>query len=182
MEQVNDRYRRLSRAMTDKIAHVPHDTWENPSPCREWTARQLVGHLIEVHGRFQALVGRSLVTHPTVAEDPLGAWEAVRGQTQEDLDDPARLAEEYDGRFGRSTFGKAVDGFVCFDLIVHGWDLARATGQDETIAAQDVEAIQRMVDDMGDVMRSNGVIAGPLDPAPDASPQERLLAALGRRV
>jgi uncharacterized protein (TIGR03086 family) len=182
MEDVTERYRRLSRAMSHKIADVPDDAWENPSPCQEWTARGLVEHLLEVHSRFQGLVGRGLVTHPDVADDPLGAWEAVRGQTQEDLDDPAKVAEEYDGRFGRSTFGKAVDGFVCFDLIVHGWDLARATGQDETIASQDVEAIQRMVDEMGDVMRSNGVIAGPLDPPPDASPQERLLAALGREV
>jgi uncharacterized protein (TIGR03086 family) len=182
MEQVNERYRRLARAMSDKIEHVPHDAWGNPSPCQEWTARELVGHLIDVHGRFQGLVGRSVVAHPDVADDPAGAWAAVRDQTQADLDDPAKVEEEYDGRFGRSTFGKAVDGFVCFDLIVHGWDLSRATGQDETIDEQDVETIQRMVDDMGDVMRSNGVIKGPLDPAPDASAQERLLAALGRRV
>ncbi len=101
---------------------------------------------------------------------------------QEDLDDPAKVDEEYDGRFGRSTFGKAVDGFVCFDLVVHGWDLARATGQDETIEPRDVEAIQSMVDAMGDVMRSNGVIAEPVEPPAGASEQERLLAALGRAV
>src|SRR5690242_19185298 len=147
MEQVNERYRRLSRAMTDKIAHVDDDAWDNESPCKGWTARDLVAHLVEVHGRFQGLVGRSLVTHPDVADDPLGAWEAVRGQMQADLDDPAKADEEYDGRFGRSTFGEAINGFVCFDLVVHGWDLARATGQDETIAPQDVEAISRMVDD-----------------------------------
>lgn len=182
MENVTERYRRLSRVMSHKIADVPDDAWESPTPCQDWTARDLVSHLLEVHGRFQGLVGRSLVTHPDVTEDPLGAWEAVRSQMQEDLDDPVKVAEEYDGRFGRSTFAKAVDGFVCFDLVVHGWDLARATGQDETIEPGDVEAIQSMVDTMGDVMRSNGVIAEPIDPGPDASDQERLLAALGRKV
>ena len=182
MEHVNERYRRLSRAMTQTIADVPADGWESPSPCEDWKARDVVAHLIEVHGRFQGLVGRSLVAHPDAAEDPLGAWEVVRDQTQEDLDDPAKAGEEYDGRFGRSTFGKAVDGFVCFDLVVHRWDLARATDQDETIDPQDVAAIQTMVDAMGDMMRSNGVIKDPQEPAPDASPQDRLLAALGRRV
>ena len=33
---------------------------------------------------------------------------------------------------------------------------------------------------MGDVMRENGVIAAPVDPAPDASPQDRLMNSLGR--
>ena len=101
---------------------------------------------------------------------------------QADLEDPARRDEEYDGRLGRSTFGKAVDGFVSFDLVVHGWDLARATGQDTTIDEREVERIQAQVDAMGDVMRSNGVIDDPVDVGPDASAQDRLLAALGRRT
>jgi uncharacterized protein (TIGR03086 family) len=182
MEPVADRYRRLSAAMTDRIRAVPDDAWANPSPCQEWTARELVAHLVEMHGRFQGLVGRSSVEHPSVAEDPVGAWSAVRDQMQSDLEDPGRVDEEYDGRLGRSTFGRAVDGFVCFDLVVHGWDLARATGQDETIDPRDVEQVQAAVDAMGDVMRSNGVIADPVEPAPDASDQDRLLNALGRRV
>ena len=90
------------------------------------------------------------------------------------------VAEEYDGRFGRSTFGASVDGFVNFDLVVHGWDLARATGQDDTIDPQDVQRVQGQVDAMGDVMRENGVIAAPVDPARDASPQDRLMNSLGR--
>jgi uncharacterized protein (TIGR03086 family) len=181
MENVADRYRRLAATMTSRIAAVPDDAWSRPSPCEEWTARDLVGHLVDVHGRFQALVGREPAPHPSVEDDPLGAWQAVRDQMQSDRDDPARRDQEYDGRFGRSTFGAAVDGFVCFDLVVHGWDLARATGQDETIDAQDVERVAAQVEAMGEVMRSNGVIAEPVEPA-DASAQSRLLAVLGRTV
>jgi uncharacterized protein (TIGR03086 family) len=182
MEQVNVRYRRLSGVMTHKIATVPEHAWDNPSPCDDWSARDLVAHLVDGHGRMQSLVGRSLVEHPDVEDDPVGAWEAVRGQMQEDLDDPAKADEEYDGRMGRSTFGKGIDSFVCFDLVVHGWDLARATGQDETIDPQDVEAVQAAVDAMGEVMRSNGVIKDPVEPRPDASAQDRLLGTLGRQV
>jgi uncharacterized protein (TIGR03086 family) len=180
MENIADRYRRLSLAMTERIAAVPGDRWSSPSPCEGWTARDLVAHLVDVHGRFQGLVGRDLVAHPEVDEDPLGAWCAVRDQMQADLQDPAKVDEEYDGRLGRSTFGRAVDGFVYFDLVVHGWDLARATGQDDTIDPRDVERVQASVDAMGDLMRSNGVIGEPLDPGPDASAQQRLLGALGR--
>ena len=123
--------------------------------------RELVAHVIEVHGMFQKLVGRSLVEHPEVEDDPLGAWTAVRDQMQADLDDPVRANEEYDGMLGRSTFGASVDGFVCFDLVVHGWDLARATGQDETIDPEDIEPLQAMVDSMGPMMVENGVIKRP---------------------
>lgn len=182
MEDVAARYRRLATRMTELIAAVPEDAWSRPSPCEGWTARDLVGHLIDVHGRFEALVGRKLVDHPPVEEDPLGAWEAVRDQMQQDLDDPARRDQEYDGRLGRSTFGKSVDGFVGFDLVVHGWDLARATGQDDTIDPADVRWVTAMVERMGDVMRENKVISDPVEPAPDASEQERMLAALGRRA
>jgi uncharacterized protein (TIGR03086 family) len=182
METVSERYRRLAATMTERIARVPSDRWGSPTPCEGWDARDLVAHLLEVHGRFQSLVGRGLVDHPPVAEDPLGAWEAVRDQMQADLDDPTRVAQEYDGRLGRSTFGRSVDAFVCFDLVVHGWDLARATGQDETLPPQDVARIQQMVDAMGDLMLANGVIARQLEPPPGASPQQRLLAALGREA
>jgi uncharacterized protein (TIGR03086 family) len=181
MENVADRYRRLAATMTERIAAVPEEAWSAPTPCEGWTVRDLVGHLIDVHRRFQSLVDRDLVDHPAVEDDPVGAWQAVRDQMQADLEDPAKVDQEYEGRLGRSTFGKSVDGFVCFDLVVHGWDLAHATGQDATIDDQDVERVQAQVDAMGDVMRANGVIADPLEVGPDASAQEQLLAALGRR-
>ena len=179
-EQVAQRYRRLAAAMTEKVQQVPADAWNNQSPCQDWTARDLVHHLVDVHGRFQGMVGRALVEHPPVDEDPVGAFVAVRDQMQSDLEDPERLEQEYDGRLGRSTFGKSVDGFICFDLVVHNWDLSRATGQDDTLDLHDVEQVQAMVDAMADVMRENGVIGPPVVPPADASAQERLLCALGR--
>jgi len=182
MEPVAERYRRLSSHLTDLVAGVPDEAWSSPTPCEQWTVRDLVAHVVEVHGMFQKLVGRSSVEHPGVESDPLAAWAAVRDQMQADLDDPVRVAEEYDGLMGRSTFGESVDGFVCFDLVVHGWDLARATGQDEAMDAADVEQLQAMVDQMGPMMLENGVISRQLDPAPDASAQERLLAGLGRQA
>ncbi len=182
MESAADRYRRLSTRMTEIVEAVPDDAWSSRTPCEDWTARQLVGHLVDVHGRFQGLVGRELVDHPSVDDDPAGAWAAVRDQMQGDLEDPERAAEEYDGGLGRSSFERSVDGFVGFDLVVHGWDLARATGQDDTIDPGEVERLQGMVDGMGDMMRSNGVIKEPVEPGPDASAQDRLLGALGRRA
>lgn len=181
MQPVTDRYRRLADAVATTIAEVPDDAWSNPSPCTEWTARDVLAHLVDVHGRFQSLVGRTVVEHPSVEDDPAGAFTAVREQMQSDLEDPDRANEEYDGRFGRSTFGEAVNGFVCFDLVVHRWDLGTAAGLEVELDPRDVEEVQVVVDRMGDTMRENGVIGDALEPPPDATPQQRLLAALGRR-
>jgi uncharacterized protein (TIGR03086 family) len=180
MENVADRYRRLAAAMTARIAAVDPTAWSSPSPCEGWTARDVVRHLVDVHDRFEALVGLEPVQHPPVDDDPLAAFVAVRDRMQADLDDPVRREREYDGRFGRSTFGAAVDGFVCFDLVVHGWDLARATGQDETIDPDEVERLTAMVEAMGETMRANNVIGPPVEPAPGADARTRLLNALGR--
>ncbi len=182
MQEVADRYRRLAAAMTAKIENVAADAWTNQSPCEQWTARDVVRHVVDTHGTFQSLIGRTLVDHPSVDDDPLGAFVAVRDQMQADLADPAKVDQEYDGRLGRSTFGKAVDGFICFDLVIHGWDLSRATGQYDIIDPADVAQVQAQVDAMGEVMRANGVIGPAVEVPAGASAQDRLLGALGRRV
>lgn len=181
-EAVVERYSRLSDIFARKVAAVPPEAWGNQSPCAEWTARDVVGHMVDVHAIFQSLVGRQAVDHVALEDHPLGAFVAVRDQMRADLADPSRRDEEYDGLMGRSTFGESIEGFVCFDLVIHGWDLSRATGQDETIDPSDVDRVQGMVDLMGDLMLENGIIAQPVVPHPDSSAQDRLLCALGRQV
>ena len=178
MEDVSDRYRRLAATLTARYRGGARTTLGEPDPLRAVDRPRPVGHLVDVHGRsrrWSAAAGRP----PAGRGGPAGAWAAAREQMQADLDDPDRVAEEYDGGFGRSTFGASVDGFVDFDLVVHGWDLARATGQDDTIDPRDVQRVQGQVDAMGDVMRENGVIAA-RRPRPGRLPQDRLMNSLGR--
>jgi uncharacterized protein (TIGR03086 family) len=178
---VADRYRRLSAAMTERIANVPPDLWSAPSPCEQWTARDLVRHLVDVHGMFLGLVGRSLRPGPDAEEDPLGAWASARDQVQGDLDDPRRAEEEFDGLSGRSTFAQAVNRFVCFDLDIHGWDLARATGQDERIDPAELPLLWQTAESFGDAIRAESVCGPAVEVPPDAPEQDRLLAFLGRQ-
>jgi uncharacterized protein (TIGR03086 family) len=117
-----------------------------------------------------------------VDHDPLAAWTAARDKVQADLDDPERAATEFDGLSGRTTFAEAVDRFASGDLAIHSWDLARATGLDETI---DPAEVQRGLDEypkLGEAIRSPGVFGPEIDAAPGADDQTRLLNFVGREV
>ena len=180
MSEVSERYRRLAGALTEKIEQVPSDAWSSPSPCEKWTARDLVRHLVDVHGMFMGLVGRELQPGPDVESDPLGAWASARDQVQADLDDPDRADAEFDGVAGRSTFAAAVDRFISFDLNIHGWDLSRATGLDERIEPAELPKLWATAESFGDAIRSENVCGPPVEVSDDASEQDRLLAFLGR--
>jgi uncharacterized protein (TIGR03086 family) len=181
MTQTSERYRRLAADMTETIKRVPGTRWDDDSPCPDWTARDLVQHLVDTHGMFMGLVGRTQRLGPSVDDDPLAAWASARDQMQADLDDPERADAEFEGSSGRTTFAKAVDRFICMDLVIHRWDLARATGQDVTIDPSELERLWQDVDSFGDRMRAPGAFGAAVEPGPNASPQDRLLAYLGRQ-
>lgn len=182
MSEIADRYRRLSGAFAAKVAAVPADRWDNPSPCDEWTTLGLVRHVVEVQGMFLGLVGRELGDVPDVESDPVGAFTAAAAVVQADLDDPERAGEEYEGYFGRARWEDSVDGFVNFDLVVHGWDLARAAGLDGSIDPDDARRVLTHAEGLGDALRSPGVCGPALDPPDDSDVQTRMLAYLGRRA
>lgn len=180
--EISARYDRLAAAMAETVAAVPADRWKSPSPCEDWTALDVVRHVVESQGMFLGLVGRSLPPGPSVDDDPLGAFRSATGQVSADLADPERAGAEYDGMLGRSTFAEAVDGFLCFDLVVHRWDLARAAGLDDRIDPDDVDWVWARVQRLGDSIRAAGVCGPEVEAPEDADPQTRLLAYLGRRA
>ena len=182
MTEISDRYRRLSDQFAARIAAVSGDQWDNPSPCAEWTARDVVKHVVDSQAMFLGLVDRKLGPVPDVAEDPAGAWDAARAVIQSDLDDPARAGTEFDGMSGRQTFEQAIDRLIYLDLVVHGWDLARATGQDERIEAEDAQRVLSIAKTFGDALRGPGVCGPAIEVPADADDQTRTLAYLGRRA
>jgi uncharacterized protein (TIGR03086 family) len=179
---VAERYRRLSADIAARIAAVPADRWASPSPCEGWDARGVVRHLVDVQGMFLGFVGGALPPGPDVAADPGEAWRSASGAVQKELDDPARAAAEFDGIFGRTTLAASVDRFACFDMLVHGWDLARATGGDERIDPAELGWLRATAEGFGEGIRSPQVCGPELTPPDGADEQTKLLAFLGRRA
>jgi uncharacterized protein (TIGR03086 family) len=181
VSEIAERYGRLAADFTVKVAQVPEEGWASPSPCEGWTARDVVRHVIESHGMFLGLVGRKLGDIPSVDDDPQAAWDAARATVTGDLADPERASVAFDGYFGRITFEDAIDRFICFDLLVHSWDLARATGLDERLDPGEVHRVMELAQGFGEALRGPQVCGPALEPPPDADEQTQLLAFLGRR-
>jgi uncharacterized protein (TIGR03086 family) len=81
---------------------------------------------------------------------------------------------------GAMPLETAIERLVLGDVLVHTWDLARATDQDETLLATEVTSLLAGMAPMGDAMRASGHF-GPEVPVPaDADDQTRLLAFTGR--
>ena len=183
MAAVADRYRTLAAAMEDRIAAVPDDRWGSPAPCEGWSARDVVQHLVDTPAMFFGLVNQPAPTGgPSVDDDPVGAFRHVRDAVQRALDDPAVADLPYEGFMGASTFAKGVDQFLCADLVIHAWDLARATGQDERLDPDEVHRLSEALLPMDDMLRAPGAFGPKVEPPPGADEQTRLLCFLGRRV
>ena len=180
MSEIAQRHRTLAAEFDRRVAAVPETAWDNDSPCAGWTARDVLRHVLETSYRdMPGQVGLT-VRIGSVDDDPVGAWRAARDAVQEILEDPARARLEYDGMFERTSLERTIDGFCCIDLLIHGWDIARATGGDETLPADEVHAVYQQALGMGDMLRTDGV-CGPEVPVPaDAREQDRLLGLLGR--
>ena len=182
MTEISERYGRLADDFAAKIADVPDGSWSSQSPCDEWTALDVVEHVVGTQGMFLGFVGRELGDIPVVADDPLGAWNAVRSVVQGSLEDPAQASAEFEGLGGTSTFEAAVNRFLCMDLVVHGWDLARAAGLNDHIDPQDLVRVSEQAMALGDKLRTPRAFGPEVETAADADEQTKVLALLGRRA
>jgi len=180
MTEIGTRISHLSDRFEAVIENVAPVNWQSQSPCDEWTARDVVRHVVDVHQMMLKPLDRSLSPAPSVDDDPLGAFRAARADVAGVLDDPELATTEYDGLFGRAVVEQTIDRFLGFDLVVHRWDLATATGQQSTIEPDEIVRIRAQVDGLGEALRSPGVCKEPVDVAADASDQDKLLALLGR--
>jgi uncharacterized protein (TIGR03086 family) len=182
MSEISNLYRRVTEEFVEAVRAVPADRWSSPSPCEGWTALGVVEHVANVQGLFLPFVGREAAVIPPVADDPERALRIAFDSVLAVLDDPELATQTFEGVFGTSTFESAIERFACFDLVVHRWDLARATGGDETIATADAERVIAGAAAFGPALRSPGVCGPEVAVADDADPATRMLGLTGRRA
>ncbi|HZQ27814.1 MAG TPA: TIGR03086 family metal-binding protein [Acidimicrobiales bacterium] len=180
-DDVLSRYRRVAEGFTARLADCPPDRWASPSPCTEWTAVDVARHVVDTHRRVMSTLDGSEPT-PMGPEDVQDAWAAATATVQDALADEERASTVISGMFGEQPFERLVDRLLCADTLVHTWDFARATGQDERLDAGAVDAAFEFLQPIDEAMRRPGGMGPKIEPPKGADAQTRLLCFVGRAV
>ncbi len=168
------------------VHQVSDDAWTGPTPCTEWDVRALVHHLVnEISWMTPLLGGRSVgevgdtLSGDLLGDDPVASWNTTAAGTLAAVNaDGAMELVIHLSR--RDTTGADYTFEVFNDLAIHGWDLARAIGADETIDPAFVAIIdERMAPVIAD-LKASGQHGDEVVPPDGADAQTRLLALFGR--
>ncbi|WP_161952514.1 TIGR03086 family metal-binding protein [Actinoplanes sp. TFC3] len=151
------------------ISSVQPGQWGDPTPCPEWDVQALVRHL--VLGNVMDTSG--LLTRPPTYRELLAGFDETAAGLVEAFGQPGILDRILEVPFGR------VDGLMALhlrltELIVHGWDLARATGQQADFP-EDV-----VTQELGFTARALAAIPEPVGTPQSAPPLDQLVSSLGR--
>ena len=169
-----DLYGRASEWTLGKVVGAT-DKLDATTPCDEWDVRTLMNHMLETQHYFVSTARGDEASPPSP-------------HPSEHLDDDPAVVFEHARAETLSTFG--ADGVIektgpslgiaFSDQLLHGWDLARATGQDATMPAGLPEAAYEMIHGRFTDEQRKGVFKPEVAVAADASAQDKLLAYTGR--
>jgi uncharacterized protein (TIGR03086 family) len=172
----------LGAALAGVVGNIRPDQLDNPTPCADFTVRGVLEHMVVGATAFTAAFrGEPAPTDTTPPKDVLGAFGPTLGALVESMAAPGALDRTVAAPFGEVP-GITFARFVVLDGLVHGWDMATATGQpydppDALVA--DADAFARGAVDP----RVDGdTFADPTEAPAGATPIERLAAYTGRTV
>lgn len=170
---------------TAAVRAVPPDRWKDPTPCSEWSVRDVVNHMTGEHLWVpHLLAGQTLedVGHrydgDNVGTDPVAAWESAvtaslaAWQALPSDEEPVHLSF---GRVPASLYASQ----MLVDLTVHCWDVARGAGLDETLVPEAVSAVLAFLEPQGAALAESGYFAAAVDTT-SVDAQDRVLALSGR--
>jgi uncharacterized protein (TIGR03086 family) len=176
----SDTHRRVAGAFTDRV--VGATDWDAPAPVDGWVARDVVRHLVEwLPALLEGGAGVTLARGPSVDDDPVAAWRVHCAAVQALLDDPATPTKVLTNpHIGEVPLDEAVDRFYTADVFMHTWDLARATGQDETLDPERCAEMLAGMEQMDEMLRASGQYGPRVEVPAEADVQTRLIAFIGR--
>jgi uncharacterized protein (TIGR03086 family) len=182
VSEVSERYARVADGFAQRLAGTDPARWSSQSPCREWTAAEVVDHVILTHRRVLGALRGTEAEELVPSDDRAACFAQVRKDVQAALEDPAQASTTVSGMFGEQPFESLVGRLLCADTLFHTWDLAQATGQDERLDSDAVERAMEFLTPIDEAIRRPGGFGPKIEPAPGADAQTRLLNFGGRAV
>jgi uncharacterized protein (TIGR03086 family) len=161
-----------------------------PTPCTEWRVQDLLNHVIGTLWLSEALFSDRAPRYPMApgglpgadlaGEDPASAYAEASAAALTAASAGDTLTRVHTTPLGDMP-GPALAGFTTLDILVHGWDLAKATGQpaalDGTLAAHVLAFAEQAI-----TPDTRAPRIGPALPVTVNAPlTHRLVAFLGRQ-
>ena len=177
---------RALEATTSIVANIDQSQFGAPTPCAEFDVRALLDHMIGGNFLFvkvaQGERGTSVpATGDFVRDDALVPYRESAEAVSKAWSDPSVLERTVHLPFGDFPGAFAI-GIHTVETIVHGWDLAKATGQATELDPELYAVAWQNCKDMDDSFRGPGRPFGPVVTAPaGASDTARMMAWLGRQ-
>ena len=175
---------------TRLVDGVTPDQLGSPTPCTEWTVRDLINHITGGATMFAISaeqgsvpddqVGR-LMGGDNLGDDYKGAFKTATARAMAAFDDPAVLGKTVKLPFGEMPAGVALN-IAVMDVATHSCDIARATSQQIGDAGLYEAALAMGRQMITDDFRQPGVFDAEQPCPADAPVEDRLLAFAGRRI
>jgi uncharacterized protein (TIGR03086 family) len=164
------------------VAHLDDAQLGAPTPCKAFDVRAVLAHMVGGATTFAAAFRGEAPPEPAGEADLVAAFPRAMAGLQQAVRSPGALERTIAAPFGEVP-GEAFARFVVLDGLVHGWDIATATGQPyEPLAAVIAEADAFARQAISEDLRDGDTFAAPADPPAGASPLVRLVAFTGREV
>lgn len=194
MSEQAERYRRAADGFLARIERVRDDQWDAPTPCPDWTARQVVAHVINEARRTVAtlrgtepkplygvpVADMGVVPVAAADADLTAAWAQTADAMVAAIDDPAGRSVPMPTPAGFRPFGEMLEALP-EDVLIHTWDLARATGGDDRLDEDLVAHVYEAFKPLDEILRQPWAF-GPKTPVPPgADLQTEFLCFVGRR-
>lgn len=160
---------------------VSDNDWDARTPCEEWTARDLVGHLISWFAPALEDVGVAVTVTEDKTSDPAEAWRQFADVVGAALEDEATAdALVSRGPIPGQSLETNAKSFFIPDVFMHTWDLARSQGRDVELDADFAEKNLGGLRSLGEQLQARGGFGPPREAPADASSTIRLMAYVGR--
>jgi uncharacterized protein (TIGR03086 family) len=171
---------------TKAMANTPKEKHSASTPCPQFDARTLMNHMVLANQFFASVAkGERLEGDGSgidaLGDDPAQAHRESAQQLIDVLRAPGTLDRIFDFGFAQMP-GQGAVGIMVMEATVHGWDLAKATGQDASIDPTLASMLIEGASALDAVRNEEGNPFGfAVDVPADASPGDRLIALAGRQ-
>jgi uncharacterized protein (TIGR03086 family) len=180
-----------ARRMGDLVSSVPDDLLDAPTPCPEYTLGDLVEHVGGAASAFTGAAAKDLgdATSQGPSGDSSRLSDDWRNRIPRDLAALADAWRDPDAWTGMTKAGGVdlpgeVAGLVALDeLVIHGWDVARATGQPYEVDADSLEVVHGFVAQFSEpgMEEARAGLFGPVVEVPENAPLlDRVIGLTGR--